>query len=75
LVQLSILSDADVDPVLPLLRAADHRQAFEVSITGLRTLNHDFTKLSQDDLSHGELRFGLPAAFVVLLLVFGAGAL
>ena len=31
----------------------------------------DFTKVSEDDLSKGELQFGLPAALVVLLLVFG----
>src|SRR5262249_19626375 len=32
----------------------------------------DFNKLSQDDLKSGELQFGLPAALIILLLVFGA---
>jgi uncharacterized membrane protein YdfJ with MMPL/SSD domain len=72
LIAAAVLSDDDIDPVLPLVRSADDTPAFDVSITGLRTLNHDFTRLSQDDLSHGELRFGLPAALFVLLLVFGA---
>src|SRR5262249_30816838 len=39
---------------------------------GQRTVNHDFNKLAESDLQHGELRFGLPAALIVLLLVFGA---
>ena len=33
---------------------------------------NDFNTLSQSDLEHGELDFGLPAALVVLVLVFGA---
>src|SRR4029450_3065817 len=31
-----------------------------------------FNKLSERDLQNGELKFGLPAALIVLLLVFGA---
>ena len=37
-----------------------------------RRVEHDFNPLSQDDLKRGELQFGLPAALIVLLLVFGA---
>jgi uncharacterized membrane protein YdfJ with MMPL/SSD domain len=72
LIPLAVLHDEDIDPVLPLVERAEADPGFAVSISGLRTLNHDFTRLSQDDLSHGELRFGLPAALFVLLLVFGA---
>jgi hypothetical protein len=57
LIPLAVLHDEDIDPVLPLVARADAAPGFAVSISGLRTLNHDFTRLSQDDLSHGELRF------------------
>jgi putative drug exporter of the RND superfamily len=46
--------------------------AFQVGITGYHTANHDFGKQSQEDLETGELAFGLPAALIVLVLVFGA---
>ena len=52
--------------------AADSAADFEVDITGVNTLDHDFTELSESDLTNGELKFGLPAAMIVLLLVFGA---
>jgi putative drug exporter of the RND superfamily len=48
------------------------RPAFEVAITGKHVLDNDFGTLSQDDLKSGELQFGLPAALVILVLVFGA---
>ena len=41
-------------------------------MTGEGTLDHDFNELSQHDLKSGELQVGLPAALVILLLVFGA---
>ena len=46
--------------------------AFQVGITGDHTANHDFGKQSQQDLEKGELAYGLPAALIVLVLVFGA---
>src|SRR6185369_16435128 len=48
------------------------RQGFRVAMTGEGTLDHDFNDLSQHDLKSGELGIGLPAALVVLILVFGA---
>ena len=69
------LPDDDEDPVesvLDSVEQADAHAAFDVSITGEETLDHDFNKLSQEDLKHGELQFGLPAALIILLLVFGA---
>jgi putative drug exporter of the RND superfamily len=35
-------------------------------------LDHDFNLLSERDLQEGELQFGIPAALIILLLVFGA---
>ena len=65
-------SSSGIDTVIGAVRHADGNPAFAVSVTGQRTVNHDFNKLSQDDLRSGELQFGLPAALIVLLLVFGA---
>ena len=46
--------------------------AFTAAITGDHSVGNDFNTLSQRDLENGELAFGLPAALVVLVLVFGA---
>jgi RND superfamily putative drug exporter len=46
--------------------------AFSVAITGDHSVGYDFGKQSQKDLENGELAFGLPAALIVLVLVFGA---
>ena len=43
-----------------------------LSITGSLTADADFEKLSEEDLQKGELLIGLPAALIILLLVFGA---
>ncbi len=58
--------------VIEEVEAADADGAFEVDVTGTNTLGHDFTELSESDLTNGELKFGLPAAMLVLVLVFGA---
>ncbi|MBA2461672.1 MAG: MMPL family transporter [Actinobacteria bacterium] len=42
------------------------------TITGVYSADHDFQKLSEQDLQTGEFQFGMPAALIVLLLVFGA---
>jgi hypothetical protein len=41
-------------------------------MTGDHTVERDFDELSQHDLKSGELKYGVPAALVVLLLVFAA---
>jgi uncharacterized membrane protein YdfJ with MMPL/SSD domain len=64
-------SSSGIDDVLSAVQRADASPSFEVTVTGQRTVNHDFNKLSEDDLRSGELQFGLPAALIVLLLVFG----
>jgi len=63
---------ADVDPLYSVVQQADGRNGFSVAMTGEGTLDKDFNELSQHDLKSGELRVGLPSAFVVLILVFGA---
>ncbi len=71
LVQLEVASDAAIKPVVKLVEAARGTPGFDVSMTGDRTANYDMGNLSQRDLQSGELEFGLPAALVVLVLVFG----
>jgi uncharacterized membrane protein YdfJ with MMPL/SSD domain len=68
---LGIQRKADVDPLLPVVEESDGRDGFSVAMTGEGTLDHDFNDLSQHDLKSGELEFGLPAALIVLLVVFG----
>ena len=58
--------------VLDAVTAADADADFDVDITGGNTLDHDFNELSESDLTDGELKFGLPAAMLVLVLVFGS---
>ncbi len=57
--------------VVAAVRRADAEPTFSATITGEQTRQHDFNQLSQDDLRSGELQLGLPAALIVLLLVFG----
>ena len=72
LIRLLVASDSDIKPILPIVKQASRTPGFDVAITGEHTVGNDFTTLSQRDLEHGELAFGLPAALVVLMLVFGA---
>jgi putative drug exporter of the RND superfamily len=65
--------DSDrIGDVVDVVDHADADPAFAVAITGDQTVDNDFNELSQTDLKNGELRFGVPAALVILLLVFGA---
>ena len=68
---IGIQRRADVDPLLPVVARNDGRDGFRVTITGEGTLDHDFNDLSQHDLKSGELQFGVPAALIILVLVFG----
>jgi RND superfamily putative drug exporter len=65
-------AETGITKVLDEVTAADAAAGFDVTITGGNTLDHDFNKLSESDLTNGELKFGLPAAMLVLVLVFGA---
>jgi RND superfamily putative drug exporter len=71
LVSVQIRSDSGAHPVERVVEDASSR-TFEVGITGFHTTGYDFGKQSQTDLEKGELAFGLPAALIVLVLVFGA---
>jgi uncharacterized membrane protein YdfJ with MMPL/SSD domain len=71
LVPLPLRSD-DIEPLVELVGAADGQGGFDVELVGEATADRDFQELADQDLRHGELLFGLPAALVVLLLVFGS---
>ena len=53
-------------------RASTVERGFDAAITGEFTLDADFSTLAEEDLANGELGFGLPAALIVLLIVFGS---
>jgi putative drug exporter of the RND superfamily len=71
LVSVQIRSDSGAHAVEQVVEKANGG-GFEVGITGYHSTGYDFGKQSQTDLEKGELAFGLPAALVVLVLVFGA---
>jgi RND superfamily putative drug exporter len=71
LVPVSTDSDG-IDDVIAAVDRVDANAAFTAAVTGDETRQHDFDQLSQDDLRSGELQFGLPAALIILLLVFGS---
>jgi RND superfamily putative drug exporter len=60
-----------IEDVTQIVQRDDGVGGFKVDITGEFTAGRDFEEVSADDLSKGELQFGLPAALIVLLLVFG----
>ena len=60
-----------IDKVVPIVQRADAPAGFADHITGKYTAGRDFHSVSEKGLRSGELRFGLPAALIVLLLVFG----
>src|SRR5512133_567828 len=72
MVQFSEASDDGIDDIVGAVERADVNPGFEVAVSGQKTLDRDFNELSQSDLQHGELQFGLPAALIILLIVFGA---
>jgi putative drug exporter of the RND superfamily len=71
-IPIVIGSDSDAKPVVGVVRQADANPDFRVTITGAHTIGNDFNTLSEHDLRSGELRYGLPAALIILVLVFGA---
>jgi putative drug exporter of the RND superfamily len=73
LITVGLLRDAenDVKGVIEAVKRANEDD-FEASITGQWTYDNDLVELSQHDLEKGELQFGLPAALLILLIVFGA---
>jgi uncharacterized membrane protein YdfJ with MMPL/SSD domain len=72
LVALRTPEEDRVDEIVSVVERVDAEPGVEAGATGEFTLDADFNQLSQDDLKTGELYFGIPAALVILLLVFGA---
>jgi uncharacterized membrane protein YdfJ with MMPL/SSD domain len=72
LVALGGDAEDDIEGVVDAVRSADGRDGFDATITGEFTLDADFSTLADEDLRNGELGFGLPAALIVLLIVFGS---
>ncbi len=70
-ISLGLGGEEAADEVIQLVERADE-EPFDVTATGEWIVDRDFNALSQSDLQEGELKFGLPVALVVLLLVFGA---
>jgi RND superfamily putative drug exporter len=70
-VQLALKSDSAAKPVVKAVRHASGG-AFTAAITGDHSVGADFGTVSQTDLEHGEFEIGLPAALVVLVLVFAS---
>ena len=69
---IGVQRQKDVDKLLTVVERDNGRNGFSAVITGSGTIDHDFNDLSQHDLKSGELEFGLPAALIILILVFGA---
>jgi uncharacterized membrane protein YdfJ with MMPL/SSD domain len=70
-IRVGLEDEIAAENVTEVLEAEDDER-FDLYATGEWTVENDFAHLSQEDLETGELQFGLPAALVVLLLVFGA---
>src|SRR5205085_911637 len=68
---LLIASDSGAKQVENVL-SQKSRGGFTALVTGYRSVNYDFGQQAQKDLEGGELGLGLPAALIILMLVFGA---
>jgi RND superfamily putative drug exporter len=72
IVPIDVGDVSDIKPINEIVERENGNSGFEVAITGDNVRDNDFDELSQHDLKSGELQFGLPAALIVLVLVFGA---
>jgi uncharacterized membrane protein YdfJ with MMPL/SSD domain len=72
IIPINVFDTGDVKPINRLVARENGRSGFEVAITGNNVRDNDFNELSQHDLKSGELEFGLPAALIILVLVFGS---
>jgi len=71
-------SRTTIDAMQAVVDEAGASGGFAATVFGEETVNRDYEEISQRDLKTGEFQFGLPAAMLVLLVVFGtlvAGAL
>jgi RND superfamily putative drug exporter len=72
IIPINVYDTGDIKPIDALVERDEGRQGFRVAITGNNVRDNDFDQLSQHDLKSGELEFGLPAALIILVLVFGS---
>jgi len=72
IIPINVYDTSDIKPINQLVGRNNGRAGFEVAITGNNVRDNDFDQLSQHDLKSGELEFGLPAALIILVLVFGS---
>jgi RND superfamily putative drug exporter len=68
---LEFPADERIEDAIHVVEEADREEAFDVSITGEYSLDRDLAEVSERDLQKGELQLGLPAALLVLVVVFG----
>ena len=68
---IPLFSVRDIHRVDEVLRDAAKDPAFQVLVTGDKTFAMDFEEISKEDLEV-ELAIGMPAAMVILIVVFGA---
>ncbi len=61
----------NVPTVIHVIEEANHDAGFEVRIGGDASVAHENNELAEEDLQNGE-KFGVPVAFLVLLVLFGA---
>ena len=61
----------DIDLVQSAVAQADKAGDFQVLITGTESFDKDFEEIAQEDLSV-EFLVGIPAAIVIMIVVFGA---
>jgi uncharacterized membrane protein YdfJ with MMPL/SSD domain len=73
LIPVGIQGDGEVaaEQLIGIVEAADDG-SFDVTISGEWTLDRDVNQILDEDLKTGEFYFGIPAAFVILVLVFGS---
>ncbi|PZC43000.1 MAG: putative drug exporter of the RND superfamily [Chloroflexi bacterium] len=63
--------EEDLRPMINVIDGANRDKLFDVTMTGDSTFDHDFQTISKNDLEL-ELKVGIPAALIILILVFGA---
>ena len=62
--------DQALERLFDVIKSTNAKGEFEVAMTGEFTQEYDLQRVSQEDLAKGEF-IGMPAAMLVLLLVFG----
>ncbi|MBA3375537.1 MAG: MMPL family transporter [Actinobacteria bacterium] len=73
LLPIGLMGDCEesADTLIGIVEAGDGGD-FDAKISGECSADRDLNQILNDDLKTGELYFGLPAALVILVLVFGA---